>query len=81
MVLYLEACRSSAGGTGHTRGHGGAGWQQETGPRLDSETAAGGPGHWCSLLCVFSLPLAMHPAVKARGGAQAGDMQGHHRRG
>ena len=40
-VLYLGACRSSAGGTGYTRGHGDAGWQQETGSRLDSKTAAG----------------------------------------
>lgn len=58
-----------------------AGQQQKTGPRLDSETAAGGPGHWCSLLYLFSLSLAMHTAVKARGGAQAGDMKGHCQRG
>ena len=54
-----------------------------TGDRVSSglKNSCWGPGHWCSLLCVFSLPLAMHPAVKARGGAQAGDMQGHHHRG
>lgn len=41
-----------------TCGHGGAGQQQKTGPHLDSETAARGPGPWCSLLWLYSFPRA-----------------------
>ena len=66
-----------------TCGHGGAGQQQKTGPHPDSETAARGPGPWCSLLWLYSFPLGMHTAVKAGGGGggQAGGMHVHCWRG